>query len=278
MTRPLLTLVMPIYNGAPFAVENVCEVVRALEDLDERFEVVVVCDGSTDGTADLVRAVEDPRVRVFSYESNHGKGYAICHGVAHAHGRLIGWLDADLDVAPESIVMGALRFAHSEIDAIVGSKRHVDSIVSYPLIRRILSRGFQLMTRLLFRVNVADTQVGAKVFRREMLEIVAPLLLIKRYAFDLELLAVGVEFGFDRIEEMPIQLHYRFSGTHINGRAVWRMFLDTFAIAYRIHIRHWYVRQFSARQRERTYAQELLEESAVPARAYATLDPQTTQP
>jgi hypothetical protein len=80
---------------------------------------------------------------------------------------------------------------------------------------------------------------------------VAPLLLVKHYAFDLELLAVGAEFGFDRIEEAPINLSYRFSGSLINRSAVRSMFVDTLAIAYRIHLRHWYVRQFASRQRSR---------------------------
>jgi glycosyltransferase involved in cell wall biosynthesis len=262
MARPLLTLIVPIYNGAPFAAENIRRIARTLEQLNDTFEVLVVCDGSTDGTADVVRSIDDPRIRVLHYANNCGKGHAICLGVPYARGRLVGWLDADLDVEPEAIVTGVSRFANAEIDAIIGSKRHADSVVDYPLLRRVLSRGFRLLARLLFRVNVADTQVGAKVFRREMLEIVVPLLLIKRYAFDLELLAVGVEFGFDRVEEMPIQLHYRFTGTRINRQAVLQMFLDTLAIAYRIHLRHWYVRQFSARQRERTYAQQLVEKLA----------------
>ena len=88
--------------------------------------------------------------------------------------------------------------------------------------------------------------------RRELLDTVAPLLLVKRYAFDLEVLAVGAEFGFDRIEEAPIELKYRFTGSGVNRATVWYMFVDTLAVAYRIHIRHWYVRQFAARQRARS--------------------------
>jgi hypothetical protein len=163
----------------------------------------------------------------------------------------VAWLDSDLDIAPEMIVHAARRFDDAEIDAVIGSKRHPDSRVIYPRIRRFYSAGFQLLVRLLFRVNVRDTQVGAKVFRRELLETVAPLLLVKRYAFDLEVLAVGAEFGFDRIEEAPVDLNYRFTGSGINSAAVWYMFVDTLAIAYRIHIRHWYVRQFASRQRSR---------------------------
>jgi glycosyltransferase involved in cell wall biosynthesis len=190
-------------------------------------------------------------VLVLEYAQNQGKGHAIMHGVAHARGRLIAWLDSDLDIAPEMIVGAARRFEGDEIDAVIGSKRHPDSQVQYPWIRRVYSWGFQMLVRVLFRINVRDTQVGAKVFRRELLETVAPLLLVKRYAFDLEVLAVGAEFGFDRIEEAPINLSYRFTGSGINRRAVKCVFLDTLAIAYRIHLRHWYVRQFASWQRSR---------------------------
>jgi hypothetical protein len=123
--------------------------------------------------------------------------------------------------------------------------------VQYPWDRRVLSWGFQKLVKLLFRFDVRDTQVGMKIFRREVLSTVLPLLLIKRYAFDLEVLAVAAEFGFDRVQEVPIQLEYRFSGTGIDSRAVKLMFQDTLAIAYRIHLRHWYIRQYAVLQRER---------------------------
>jgi glycosyltransferase involved in cell wall biosynthesis len=275
---PLLTLIVPVYNGASYAAGNVREIVRTLETLDEPFEVLVVCDGSTDGTRTEVEGIGDPRVRVLHYERNHGKGHAICVGTAHACGRLVGWLDADLDIHPRAIVEGVRMFEHAEIDAVIGSKRHPESRVDYPPLRRLLSWGFHLLVRLLVQVNVRDTQVGAKVFRRELLEVAVPLLLIKQYAFDLELLAVGVEFGFDRIEEMPVRLDYRFAGTGINTQAVRRMFVDTLAIAYRIHLCHWYVRQFSASQRERTYAQEGLAASTPPAPAQSPLETVSSRP
>lgn len=246
-----LSLVLPVYNGADFVADNVRETVEALTALERPFEILVVCDGCTDDTADEARSVGDPRVRVLEYAPNRGKGYAVTTGLLAAHGRLVGWLDADLDIAPEVIVRAARRFDDAPVDAVIGSKRHRDSAVSYPLVRRIYSWGFQRLVALLFRFDARDTQVGAKVMRREMTDIAAPLLLIKHYAFDLEVLAVGAEFGFDRIEEVPIALQYRFSGTQINWHAVYRMLLDTLAIAYRIHVRHWYVRRFAALQRVR---------------------------
>jgi glycosyltransferase involved in cell wall biosynthesis len=248
---PHLSLVTPVYNGAGYIAQNLGEILEALEALGRPFEVIVVSDGCTDGGPALARALQDERVTVLEYPDNLGKGHAILHGIEHSRGRLVGWLDADLDISPESIVQAARRFDTERVDAVVGSKRHPESRVRYPLLRRIYSTGFQLLVRLLFRVNVRDTQVGAKVFRREMLETVAPLVLVKRYAFDLEILAVGAEFGFDRVEEAPITLTYKFSGTSINWRAVYRMLLDTLAIAYRIHLRHHYVRRFASLQRER---------------------------
>jgi glycosyltransferase involved in cell wall biosynthesis len=248
---PHLSLVTPVHNGAAYIAENVREILAALEAYGRPFELIVVCDGCRDAGPALVRAIEDPRVHVLAYPENAGKGFAIMHGVEHARGRLVAWLDSDLDIAPAAVVEAARRFDREPVDAVIGSKRHPDSRVRYPLIRRFYSAGYQLLVRLLFRINVRDTQVGAKVFRREMLDIVGPLVLVKRWAFDLEVLAVGAEFGFDRIVEAPVALEYRFSGTSINWRAVRRMLLDTLAIAYRIHIRHHYVRRFASLQRAR---------------------------
>jgi glycosyltransferase involved in cell wall biosynthesis len=249
--KAYLSLVTPVHNGAGFIQANLRQIVRTLERLDRPFEVLVVCDGSGDRTATLASGLGDDRIVVLDYPQNQGKGHAITHGLRAAQGRLVGWLDSDLDIDPQVIVDAARVFDHAPIDAVIGSKRHPASRVHYPRSRRFYSWGFQMLVRMLFRINVRDTQVGAKLFRREMVDTVAPLLLIKRYAFDLEVLAVGAEFGFDRIEEAPIELTYRFSGTGITSNAVRNMFVDTLAIAYRIHLRHWYVRQFASLQRQR---------------------------
>lgn len=268
VATPLLSLIVPAYNAAHYIDESLGIILDKLTTLEQPFEVLVVCDGSTDGTPDCVRGILDPRIRILSYRQNRGKGYAICFGVANARGRYIGWLDADLDISPDVILDAVRRLEEHNVDAVIGSKRHPDSQVHYPWKRRVLSSGFQLLVRLLFRVSARDTQVGAKVFRGEMLRTVVPLLLIKQYAFDLEVLAVGAEFGFDRIEEAPVALNYRFTGTGITKDTVQRMFFDTLAIAYRIHLRHWYVRQFAALQRARTdMATDPAAELPVPAGA-----------
>jgi glycosyltransferase involved in cell wall biosynthesis len=251
--RLRLSLILPVYRGAGWIEGNVRTVLESLDGLPGGFELLVVCDGDDDLASESAFRVarDDERVRVFRYPQNQGKGFAISFGIGQAEGALIGWLDADLDIAPEMIVRAVECFEQAPIDAAIGSKRHGDSSVRYPLIRRVYSWGYQMLVRALFRLDVRDTQVGAKVFRREMLTTVTPLLLVKRYAFDLEVLAVGAEFGFDRIVEVPIDLAYRFSGTSINLGAVRNMLLDTLAIGYRLHLRHWYARRFAEVQRAR---------------------------
>jgi len=253
-TGLLLSLIVPAFNVAEFIEGNLRTMLAELDALPGALEILVVCDGCTDQTAAAAARCDDPRVRVLSYPENRGKGYAICFGIAQAHGRLVGWLDADLDISPRVIASAVGRLGASELDAVIGSKRHPDSQVHYPRVRRVLSSGFQVLVRILFRISVRDTQVGAKVFRGEVLTTVVPLLLIKQYAFDVEVLAVAAEFGFDRIEEAAIHLDYRFTGSGITTDSVRRMFIDTLAIAYRIHVRHWYVRQFAALERARTDA------------------------
>jgi len=126
-----------------------------------------------------------------------------------------------------------------QADIIVGSKRHHASRVEYPLQRKILSFFVQRATRFFFGLNVSDTQTGLKVFRREVLEKVLPRLLVKRWAFDLEILTVANRLGFRRIYESPIELQYSFM-TNINHRAVINFIMDYMAVFYRVHILRYY--------------------------------------
>jgi glycosyltransferase involved in cell wall biosynthesis len=250
---PEISVVLPVRDGEAFIAANLAEVTRTLEAFGRPFELIVVSDGSADATVDAAESVDHPAVQVLHYPQNEGKGYALSRGLEQARGRLTGWLDADLDVQPDFITRAAEEFDRREVDAVIGSKRHPESVVEYPRIRHVYSWGFQLLVRMLFRLDVRDTQVGAKLFRREMLDTVVPLLLIKRYAFDVEVLAVGASFGFDRVQELPVRLDYRFTGSGIKSREVRNMLVDTLAIAYRIRVRRWYVRRFASVQRERAY-------------------------
>src|SRR5207245_642897 len=127
----------------------------------------------------------------------------------------------------------------------IGSKRHPDSVVHYPASRRIASWSYQQLNHFLFRLDVRDTQVGLKVFRRGVVEDVLPLLLVKRFAFDLELLAVAKALGYGRVRELPVRLDYRFTGSGVRSTAVLLALWDTAAIFYRLRILRTYERKRS---------------------------------
>src|SRR5205823_5451891 len=135
------------------------------------------------------------------------------------HGAWIALVDADLDLDPASIPGYLETAARERLDFAIGSKRHPGSVVQYPRSRRVASWCYQQLNRILFRLDVRDTQVGLKVFNRRVADEVFPLLLVKRFAFDLELLAVAASLGYDRIRELPIRLAYRFSGSGVRSVA-----------------------------------------------------------
>jgi glycosyltransferase involved in cell wall biosynthesis len=245
-TRPQLTVVVPVYNGGEGIVENIGAIQRAATAAlpPNAAEVVVVSDGSIDETAErLLAARDDIGIRVIHYDRNLGKGYAVRAGALASQGDWVALVDADLDVDPASIPNYVEIARRERLDFAIGSKRHPESVVHYPRSRRIASWCYQQLNRLLFRLDVRDTQVGLKVFSRRVVDEVMPLLLVKRYAFDLELLAVAEALGYGRMRELPVRLEYRFTGSGVRSAAALLALWDTFAIFYRLRILRTYARK-----------------------------------
>jgi hypothetical protein len=114
--------------------------------------------------------------------------------------------------------------------------------VNYPLYRKILSWGYRILTSTLFGFRVRDTQVGIKFFKRNVVKDVLPRLMVKRYAFDIEILAVAYACGYKRIYEAPVEINFR--GGSITSKNLWNviylMLIDTFAVFYRLKILGYY--------------------------------------
>lgn len=243
-TDVLLSIVVPVYNQEQSILDNVRVIhERVAAGLDGRFEIIVVSDGSIDRTEELLVETQLEDVRVLHYDRNLGKGYAVKVGALDARGRWIGYIDADLDLDPGALPMFVATAEREQLDFAIGSKRHPDSHVSYPPSRRMASWLFQQYVRLLVRLDVRDTQVGIKVFSRDVAEQVLPLLLVKRYAFDIELLAVARAFGFGRVRELPVRLDYKFSGSGVRMSAVLFALADTLAVFYRLRVLRTYQRK-----------------------------------
>lgn len=236
-----LTVVTPSFNGTAHIGENLSALSRSLQRASIPHEVILVSDGSTDGTERVAAQAAVDGLRVIHYERNQGKGFALRTGLAEARGRYVAFIDSDGDLDPGELCRFLELMRLYEADLVIGSKRHRMSQVAYPPTRRLMSWGYHLLVRALFGLRVSDTQTGIKLARREALATVLPRLLEKRYAFDLELLVAAQRLGFGRILEAPITLDYRFSST-IRARAVRGILLDTAAIWYRRFVLQWYDR------------------------------------
>ena len=242
--EPRLSVIVPAYREGPRIAANLARLTEALERTGSSWEVIVVVDGDPDTWA-AAQTCSSPQVLVHGYSSNRGKGFALRYGIVQSRGRLVTFIDSDMEIAPEEIGRMAGLLELYEADVVVGSKRHPLSEVHYPWLRRVQSLTYQLLVRLLFRVKVRDTQTGLKMFRREVAERVVDTALVKRFAFDLELLVLASHFGYRRIVESPVKIDYHFQST-TNPRAVFAVLWDTAAIFYRLNILRWYDRPEAA--------------------------------
>jgi glycosyltransferase involved in cell wall biosynthesis len=235
-----LSIIIPAYNEGKkihYNLGNVIKHAQKLKNID--YEIILVSDGSTDNTYENALKHKSKKVKIYHYEHNQGKGYALKYGFNKSKGELIIFIDADGDLPPNQIQTLLDFMKTNKADVVVGSKRHPQSKVDYPLKRRFYSRVYQLLIRILFSLKVRDTQVGLKLYKRKVLEKIMPKILVKRYAFGLETMVVANHYGF-KITEAPVELKYNFSGTGINWKQIWNILVDTAAIFYRLKILYYY--------------------------------------
>lgn len=236
---------MPAYNEGYHIYDNLKETHRAIKRTKCDFEIVLVDDGSKDNThAEAVRGAQDfGNIIPVKLCNNGGKGNALKQGFMHTTGDFVIFLDADLDLHPEQIYQMFRVMRDENADVVIGSKYHPESRLNYPASRKIFSKIYAFVLKILFGLPLRDTQTGLKIFRREVLAKVFPLVLCKRYAFDVELLANAHHLGY-HIAEAPIVLNYRreVKWGRIGLKGMYYMGMDTLAIFYRMYILRYYDR------------------------------------
>ena len=240
----MLSIVMPAFNEASRIEETLREVHDAAGRLFERTEIIVVDDGSRDATRESVRraASRIPGIRLIGCDANRGKGQALKAGALRARGDAIAFVDADLDIHPRQLVVLLDEMDRTGAAVVVGSKHHPRSRVeNYPAKRRLFSLGYYALVRLLFRLPIRDTQTGLKVFRRDALRDVVPRVLAKRFAFDLEMLAVAHRRGHVLVDA-PIDVVFQRAFGRIHAGDACNTLVDTLGVTYRMYLRNHYAR------------------------------------
>ena len=238
------SLIIPVYKQQQTIRRDIEDVLSVLKTTSYDFEIIPVIDGALDQSEREVGKVKDPKIHVVGYQTYNGKGYAVRFGFSHATGDVIGFMDGGGDLNPNALPLMLAEFEFKQADAIIGSKRHPESKIEYPYVRRIISWGYQQIIKIMFGLNVRDTQVGMKIYRRKLLEDVLPRLLVKQFAFDIEILAVAYHLGYTKIYEAPVQIDLFWKKSSISWRkmrqVILNMLQDTLAVFYRLRIRHYY--------------------------------------
>jgi glycosyltransferase involved in cell wall biosynthesis len=238
-SSPNLSVVLPAYNEEKTIIYVLERAACAVKKTGLRYELLVVDDGSKDDTRQKVlrSSKKNQSVRLVGYSKNAGKGFALTQGFFNCLGNLVVFLDADTDVKPEGVV--SFVNALQDADLVIASKRHSKSKIEAPFSRKILSYGFNLIVRLLIGLKNEDTQTGLKAVRKSALLQVVPLLSVKRYAFDVELIAVSKLLNL-RIIELPVNLKLT---NKFKIKEIFRMLLDVLGIAYRLRVTKYYQKQ-----------------------------------
>jgi glycosyltransferase involved in cell wall biosynthesis len=218
-----ISLVLPAYNEAENIEPLVAEAVPALEANADDYEIIVVDDGSADGTAEVTRRVMEsyPAVRLVQHEVNKGFGAAVFTGFTSAVKDWIFYTDADR------------QFVLSELEQFVPYMDQADLIAGYraprrdPFLRVFYGKGWSALCTLMFGYTVRDVDCGFKLFRREIIEKLAPHIESRGATFSIEWLVRAKRAGY-RFVELPVSHRPRVAGsqTGANINVITRAFRE----------------------------------------------------
>ncbi|MFZ0803691.1 MAG: dolichyl-phosphate beta-glucosyltransferase [Terriglobales bacterium] len=234
MPSPTYSIVLPAYNESERIAATIEKISAFAKQKGWQTEIIVVNDGSSDDTAEIVRrcAATHAGVRLLQNPGNRGKGYSVRHGMLEAQGETLLFSDADLSspIAEAEKLFAAIA---GGADVAIGSRwlKTELQLRRQPLHRQLYGRIFNLALRLILGLQFKDTQCGFKAFTRRAAHALFPLQRIERWGFDPELLYLANRLQL-RVEEVPVAWAHR-EGTRINPlRDGMRMFGEMLQIRW----------------------------------------------
>lgn len=201
-----VSLVIPAYNEEKNIQKTVLEYRKYMEETIEDFEIIVVNDGSTDKTLNVIKKIEN--VVCVSYQKNRGKGHAVKRGVLRAKGDYIFFTDADLSFSPECIGLALERLEKSKADIVVGERDRKRP--GYTLVRRWASAILNFLLRHILGIRVSDSQCGFKGFERQTAREIFSETGCEGFGFDFEVLSIAENMG-KVCESMPLDFKHNKS-------------------------------------------------------------------
>jgi len=212
-----LSIVIPAYNESRRLPATLASIAEYLDVSELKAEVIVVDDGSTDGTAEAAKSVPGAGMppKIIGFEGNRGKGAAVKEGLLAATGDYILFMDADNSTHITEVEKLLKVAIGDKVPVVIGSRYlESDSIkIKQPWYRVAVSRMGNRLIRYTILPGVIDTQCGFKLFKRQAAHDIAPLLTRDRFSFDMELLVIAKQLGYD-IREVPVNW-YDTPGTRL---------------------------------------------------------------
>ena len=235
-----VSVIIPVYNEEQTIARNIEKIKENLDAISDNreFEIIVVDDGSTDDTLQAVEWMQYSLAEIEWTLFNNGKGAAFLKGCEKVTGDYVVLMDSDMQIDIhdlESFFRISLLY---NAPVVIGNKRHHYSYTHYSLVRRIISRGYNFMCRMMFGFNLRDTQCGMKLFKRSALDKIKDKLMVKRFAFDLELIVAFRENDI-RIATAPVRVEKQKGSGSVNIRNIIDTARDTLAVWLR-KMRGWY--------------------------------------
>lgn len=237
---PKISIIVPVYNEESRVSLTLARLKEIFNLNWKAYELIVVNDGSTDSTLDVIQKEEemDQHIRSISYMPNRGKGYAVKVGVMQSIGEVVMFIDGDFEFYTYSRITDYIKELET-YDIVIGSKRHPLSKVNAPISRKILSKMFNTLVRIIIGIRIKDTQSGLKAGRGDLLRRAFKVMRVERYAFDVELLTIAIALNL-HVKELPVDLTV---GSRVKVREIVKMLIDVLGISYRYRIRRFYQNQ-----------------------------------
>ncbi len=235
---PFISVVIPAYNEEARIPPTLDRVAAYFGEFGRPTEVLVVNDGSTDRTADVVRSIgeglatERVQFRLLDNPGNQGKGYSVRHGMLDARGEWALFSDADLSAPIEELPKLLDAAERPGFDGAIGSRAVDRSLVGVhqSFFREFAGRTFNLGVRSIAGLPFKDTQCGFKLFRREASQAIFKRQQMTRFGFDVEILYIAKKLGL-RIAEVGVRWD-DVEGTKVSMLAGVDAFLDPLRVRW----------------------------------------------
>ncbi|KAF7990487.1 hypothetical protein HCN44_000292 [Aphidius gifuensis] len=210
------SILLPTYNEVENLPIIVWLIVKYLEESDVPFEIIIIDDGSPDGTQDIAKKLQklygDDKILLKPREKKLGLGTAYIHGIKHATGNFIIIMDADLSHHPQAIPEMIKEQKKCDFDIVSGTRYSGGGgVYGWDFKRKLISRGANFLTQILLRPGVSDLTGSFRLYKKDVLQKLIDACVSKGYVFQMEMIVRARQFNYT-IGEVPISFVDRVYG------------------------------------------------------------------